>query len=96
MKNGNIEFGAHKLKGFKADEVELAENRLILRFSKPNRDPFTLVLEGIIGFKDSGLIGKLLSECQVEDKGSFKVMTLTRPMNIVGFTCRYMEGKAVC
>lgn len=95
MKRGIIASGSRMLNGFKASEVELSENLLILRFAKPNRDPFSLVLEGIIGFKDSGLIGKVLSELRVEDKGSYKVMTLTRPKGIVGFTCSFMEGNTV-
>ena len=82
-----------RLKGWKAEAVDLRENELIVEFSQRNRGAVRLCLRGVIGFRDSGLIDAALAEFQQEDKGSYKELTLVGLKGRVLFKCRFLEGE---
>jgi hypothetical protein len=82
-----------RLKGWKAGAVELRENGLLVDFSGRNRGGVRLRLQGVIGFRDSGLIDAALVEFRQEDKGSYKELTIVGLKGAVLFKCRFMEGE---
>ncbi|HKP98146.1 MAG TPA: hypothetical protein VJ385_20620 [Fibrobacteria bacterium] len=81
-----------RLKGWKASAVELRENELVLEFAGKG-GPSRLVLKGIIGSRDAGLIGRALVEYRIEDKGSYKQIAFIGLKGRVLFLARFLEGE---
>lgn len=92
---GDLGCTSRSLKHYKVAAVELRENELELGLKRGNgsRDPLRLKLKGIIGFKDTGVVGKPLERYSIEDKGSHKVIALERANGATAFRCSYMEGE---
>ena len=92
---GDLGFTSRSLKHYKVAAVELRENELELGLKRGNGpgDPLLLKLKGIIGFKDTGVVGKPLERYRIEDMGSHKVIALDRANGATAFRCSYMEGE---
>lgn len=92
---GDLGFTSRSLRHYKVAEVELRENELELGLKRGGvpGEPLRLKLKGIIGFKDTGVVGKPLERYRIEDKGSHKVIALERANGATAFRCSYMEGE---
>jgi hypothetical protein len=95
MEKGLLSNGTYRIKGLKAFSIGMKENDLSVEMKDRKGSKTTLVFQGVIGFSDSGMVGKSLSESRIEDKGSFKKLSLYRANGILLFTCDFMEGMAV-
>lgn len=90
---GDLGVSSRTLRRFKVSAVELRENELALGLRAGEGPALTLGLKGIIGFKDTGVVGKPLAGYRIEDKGSHKQIALERANGSVAFRCSYMEGE---
>jgi hypothetical protein len=79
-----------RMKGWKAVSVEFKENELLLDFARRGA-AMRLVLKGIIGCKDRGLVGRAIAGYTVTDKGSYKQIEFLPPQGGAIFRATFME-----
>lgn len=97
---GDLGLSSRSLRQYKVTAIELRENELDLamrrgamrRGDRPAAG-IRFKLKGIIGCKDSGVVGKPLDRYRIEDMGSHKVIALERANGVSAFRCSYMEGE---
>jgi hypothetical protein len=80
-----------RMTGWKAVAVEFKENELRLDFERRGKAAMRLVLKGIIGCKDTGLVGRAVAGYTVADKGSYKQIGFLTPRGGVIFRATFME-----
>jgi hypothetical protein len=80
-----------RMKGWKAVSVEFKENELLLDFNRRGQVPMRLILRGIIGFKDAGLVGRAIVGYVLADKGSYKQIDFYSPPGGPLFRATFME-----
>lgn len=95
MDKGSLSDGTYRIRGLKAHSVGMRENLLTIEMKNKTRTVTGLELRGIIAFTDKGTAGKSLSEFTIEDKGSFRILSIFRPNGNRLFVCEFMECKAV-
>lgn len=96
LKSGDMGTTAGDLRDLKIAALELRENELRL-FLRGGATAWTMVLRGIIAFRDTGAIGRPLGGYAIEDRGSFKELRVRRapgPGRDGGILlrCEYLEG----
>lgn len=87
--------GEIRLKGFKIREIGLKENdfRLILENRRGERA--TLVLHGLVSFRDRGVQGKALRSIHLEDLGHLKRLTVALLGRGSVLECECMEAERI-
>jgi hypothetical protein len=91
MINKEIHSAGQRMKGWKVKKIELKENELILSCEKRGRASMRLVLKGIIGCKDNGLVGRAVAGYKVADKGSYKQIEFLPAKGGTVFRADFME-----
>ncbi len=81
-----------KPKGLKIVSVELKENELIVEFRNKQKLVSRLIFRGVIGFKESGSVGKAITDLLFENKGSFKLLRIRNQIGKILLHCECMEA----
>jgi hypothetical protein len=91
MIDKRVEDAGRRMTGWKAVSLEFKENELLLDFARRGKAAMRLVLKGIIGCKDSGLVGRDIAGYTVSDKGSYKQVDFLTPQGGKIFRATFME-----
>jgi hypothetical protein len=91
MIDKRIEDAGRRMKGWKVVSVEFKENELLVDFQRRGKAAMRLVLQGIIGCKDSGLVGRDIGGYTLSDKGSYKQIDFMTPQGGGVFRATFME-----
>lgn len=93
LPTGDLRAEPPRLQGYKVVSVALRENELWFRLKGAGtKGTYDLVLRGIIAFEDEGVVGRSLGTAGLEDKGSFRTLSLKRRDGKLLARCDYMEG----
>lgn len=85
--------GEIPLKGFKIREIGLKENDFRLILDNRRGEKATLILHGMVSFRDHGANGKTLGGIRLEDRGHLKKLTVTAPGKGEVLACECMEAE---
>lgn len=85
--------GEIPLKGFKIREIGLKENDFRLVLDNRRGERATLILHGMVSFRDHGANGKTLRAIRLEDLGHLKKLTVTARGKGSVLECDCMEAE---
>jgi hypothetical protein len=85
--------GEIPLKGFKIREIGLKENDFRLLLENRRGERATLVLHGLVAFRDRGANGKTLRGIRLEDLGHLKKLIVAAPGKGEILECECMEAE---
>jgi hypothetical protein len=85
--------GEIPLKGFKIREIGLKENDFRLRLENRRGELVTLVLHGLVSFRDRGANGKTLRGVALENLGHLKRLIVSAPGKGAILECECMEAE---
>jgi hypothetical protein len=85
--------GEIPLKGFKIREIGLKENDFRLVLDNRRGERATLVLHGMVSFRDHGANGKTLKGIRLEDLGHLKKLAVSAPGKGMVLECECMEAE---
>jgi hypothetical protein len=85
--------GEIALKGFKIREIGLKENDFRLILDNRRGERATLLLHGMVSFRDHGANGKTLKGIRLENLGNLKKLSVTAPGKGTVLECECMEAE---